>query len=120
MLPGLYRDFLAAHDQLYGHSAALPARIVNFRAAARTESSGELGGAAYVPSTAPALKGTRGILLAGHDLPVEARIYERHALAVGAEIAAPAIIEQADTTTLIEPGWRGRVSLDGTLLVDRA
>ena len=120
MLPQLYRDFLVAHDQLYGHGAALPARIVNLRAAARTDANGEIGGAAYVPSGAPALKGTRAIVLAGHDVPVEARIYERHALAVGTEIVAPAIVEQADTTTLIEPGWRGRVSADGTLIVDRA
>ena len=120
MLTQLYRDFLAAHDQLYGHGAALPARIVNLRAAARTASSAQLGGATYVPSGTPALKGTRAIVLAGHDAPVEASIFDRHALAVGAEIVAPAIVEQADTTTLIEPGWQGRVSADGTLLVGRA
>ncbi len=120
MLPQLYRDFLAAHDQLYGHGAALPARIVNLRAAARTAANAEIGGAAYVPSGAPALKGKRAIVLAGHDGTIEARIFDRHALVVGAEIAAPAVVEQADTTTLIEPGWRGRVSADGTLLVNRA
>ena len=119
MLPRLYREFLAAHDQLYGHGAALPARVVNFRAAARTAAGGAIGGAAYVPSAAPALKGMRSIVLAGHDAPVEARIFERHALAVGTVIDAPAIVEQADTTTLIEPGWRGCISADGTLLVDR-
>jgi N-methylhydantoinase A len=59
-------------------------------------------------------------VLAGHDGTIEARIFDRHALVVGAEIAAPAVVEQADTTTLIEPGWRGRVSADGTLLVNRA
>ena len=120
MLPRLYRDFLAAHDQLYGHGAALPARIVNLRAAARTQAHGAIGGAAYAPSGAPALKGTRAIVLAGHEQPVEARIYDRHALAVGMELVAPAIVEQADTTTLIEPGWRGRICADGTLLLGRA
>ena len=40
--------------------------------------------------------------------------------AVGAEIAGPAIVEQADTTTLVEPGWRARVDADGTLLLERA
>ena len=119
MLPRLYDDFLAAHDQLYGHGAALPARIVNLRAASRTESSGAIGGTAYVPSGAPALKGTRTIALSGHDASVEARIYERQALAVGTKIDGPAIVEQADTTTLIEPGWRGLVGDDGTLLIDR-
>ena len=27
----LYRDFLAAHDRIYGYSTASPARIVNLR-----------------------------------------------------------------------------------------
>ena len=48
---------------------------------------------------------------------VEAEIYDRGGLAPGAEIAGPAIVEQADTTVLIEPGWSGRVAQNGTLIL---
>jgi len=119
LLPTLYQDFLAAHDRLYGHGAALPARIVNLRSIARAEAGGDIGGATYTPNGQAAEKGTRRIILAGYDESAEARIFERNALAIGIEISGPAIVEQADTTTLIEPGWRGCVSNDGTLLIDR-
>jgi N-methylhydantoinase A len=32
-------------------------------------------------------------------------------------LRGPAIVEQADTTTLLEPGWRGTVAADGSLLL---
>jgi N-methylhydantoinase A/oxoprolinase/acetone carboxylase beta subunit len=118
-LANLYRDFLAAHDRLYGHGEALPARIVNLRSIARTPATNPMGANAYVPEPGNAAKGARPISLQEHDSPVTAAIFERNALAVGTEIAGPAVIEQADTTTLIEPGWRARVLPDGTLLIER-
>ena len=38
-------------------------------------------------------------------------------LIAGAEIAGPAIVEQIDTTMLIEAGWHGTVAPSGTLLL---
>ena len=38
-------------------------------------------------------------------------------MAIGTEIRGPAIVEQPDTTTLIEPGWRATVVADGTLVM---
>ena len=38
---------------------------------------------------------------------------------VGDEIEGPAIVEQLDTTTLIEPGWRASVEVSGNLLLTR-
>ena len=38
-------------------------------------------------------------------------------MAPGLEIRGPAIVEQADTTTLIEPGWRATVAAQGTLII---
>ena len=40
-------------------------------------------------------------------------------VAEGMTIEGPAIIEQADTTTVIEPGWQGQVIAGGTLLLTR-
>jgi len=36
-------------------------------------------------------------------------LYERERLDIGAAIVGPAIIEQFDATTVIPPGWNGRV-----------
>ncbi|MFC7539900.1 hypothetical protein ACFQU2_11185 [Siccirubricoccus deserti] len=37
--------------------------------------------------------------------PVPAAIWQRNAIRAGDRIPGPAIIEQVDTTTLVEPGW---------------
>jgi N-methylhydantoinase A len=46
---------------------------------------------------------------------VEAPVYRREHLPVGAELEGPAIVEQLDATTLIEPGDRVRVDALGNL-----
>ena len=63
-------------------------------------------------------KGTRQVYFGGawH----ETQIYDRLALPVGAVITGPAILEQPDTTVLIEPGLAGRVDAYGNTLIERA
>ena len=53
------------------------------------------------------------------ERPVHRRptIYDRAGDGGGLEIRGPAIVEQADTTTLVEPGWRATVVADGTLII---
>jgi N-methylhydantoinase A len=46
-----------------------------------------------------------------HDTP----IHRREHLPVGATLVGPAIVEQLDTTTVIEPGDRARVDALGNL-----
>jgi len=68
------------------------------------------------PETAPAAarpasiaaKGNRTLHMSGASA-VEAAVYERDRLGVGAVISGPAIVEQFDATTVIPPGWSGRV-----------
>jgi len=64
-----------------------------------------------------ARSGSRRIWVDGgwHD----AAIFARLDLPVGAEIAGPAILEQPDTTILIEPGLTGTVDAFGNLIVRR-
>jgi len=49
-----------------------------------------------------------------HETP----IYFRETLAPGMALTGPAIVEQADTTTVIEPGMHARVDAYGNLLVE--
>ena len=82
------------------------------------------------PDPQDALKETRDVHLRGEWQG--ARVYRRERLLAGMELPAPAIVEEMGSTTLIPPGWRGRVdsagniilvschlSLDGDLCVNR-
>ena len=105
----LYEDFLAAHDRVHGHATRNPARIVNLRAVHRA--GGEAGddGAPFAAEPGDPVKGRRRIRVAGHGQPLEATVLDRARMAPGMAFPGPAIVEQEDTTTLVEPGWRGRV-----------
>lgn len=68
-------------------------------------------------SVETAHKGQREVYIDGawHNTAV----YNRLALPVGAEIHGPAILEQPDTTVLIEPGLTGTVDRFGNTLIER-
>ena len=69
-------------------------------------------------SVEAAHKGSRQVHFA--DAWHRTDIYDRLALPVGTEIPGPAILEQPDTTVLIEPGLVGRVDDYGNTLIERA
>ena len=48
-----------------------------------------------------------------------ANVFDRLSLPVGAEITGPAILEQADATTFIDPGLVGRVDNFGNVIIER-
>jgi N-methylhydantoinase A len=50
---------------------------------------------------------------AWHDVPV----YQREMLPLGAVFAGPAVVQQVDATTIIEPGWTARVDEIGNLRI---
>jgi N-methylhydantoinase A/oxoprolinase/acetone carboxylase beta subunit len=51
---------------------------------------------------------------------IDATLYERDRLDIGAVVAGPAIVEQFDATTVIPPGWSGKVDGYGNLILARA
>ena len=65
-----------------------------------------------------ARKGTRRIYADGgwHD----ATLWDRLSLPVGARVAGPAILDQADTTIFVDPGLVGEVDSFGNLIIARA
>jgi N-methylhydantoinase A len=101
------------HAQIHGHAAReRPVELVSYRLRVRV----------MVPKFAPvqepapatprpieaAIKGRRRLHLPGKD-SVNAILYERDRLDIGAAVSGPAIIEQFDATTVLPPGWTGRV-----------
>jgi N-methylhydantoinase A len=118
MLHEVYEDFCVLHDQVYGHSTRSPARFVNLRVVQRAANDVTVPSAGSL-SLASASKGTRRILLQGSDDYVDAAVLDRNALVPGQAISGPAIVEQSDTTTLIEPGWRAEVADNEVLILRR-
>jgi N-methylhydantoinase A/oxoprolinase/acetone carboxylase beta subunit len=116
-LAALYRDFLAAHDRVYGYAAKAPARIVNLRAVHRVSVASPPFPAAAASHPAPPKKQRR--ILIDPTVGFEtASVYDRAALAPGQSLSGPAIVEQPDTTILIPAGWRCRVETGGILLLE--
>ena len=114
-----------AFEQAYRRSFSrllpgIPAKIVNLRTAAIGRRP-RFDLAALAPgddaSLALARRGTRPVWFDGgwHDTA----IYARLALPVGAEIAGPAILEQPDATTVVDPGLVARVDGFGNVIVER-
>ena len=116
-LDALYKEFLAVHDQVYGHSTESPARIVNLRAVHQSGGFDDIEDPELPNQSMIAKKGERSVLFAESTRPIATGVYDRAALAPLSIVVGPAIIEQSDTTVLIEPGWHARVAAGGNLLI---
>ena len=116
-LAQLRSDFYAAHNRVYGHSVEGAVKLVNLRAVHQAAADPVAAGAhdRYLPLPGDPVKGRRRILTAQSGDFVMATVYERNRLTPGTSFAGPAIVEQADTTTVVEPGWRADVDASGTL-----
>ena len=111
------------HAQIHGHAASdRPVEIVSYRVRLRVDVPKYepvlLGDAAETPAPKDAVKGTRHVYFAGDD-GVDATVYERDALPLGAAIEGPAIVEQFDSTIVLPPGWTGNVDGYRNLILSR-
>lgn len=110
------RDFFAAHDRIYGHSAEGQVQFVNLRSVHQAQASA-VADSVYEAEAGDPRKGARPILTEKSGGFVEAQVYERRRIKPGVTFYGPAIVEQADTTTVIEPGWRADVDGRGNLVL---
>jgi N-methylhydantoinase A len=121
---GAARDrFDERHAQIHGHAAKeRPVEIVSYRLRVRVAVPKYEPRSHTAPpaprSAAEAIKGRRRAAFNGTIM--EATIYERDRLDIGASIAGPAIVEQFDATTVIPSGWSGQVDGHRNLILARA
>jgi 5-oxoprolinase (ATP-hydrolysing) len=107
--------FHAEHQARYGFADPKRALIC---AAIETETvSGGGEPLAFPPeATAPGLPlAARPIFLHGEWRPTP--IFRRESLCAGQQLAGPALIVEAGSTTLLEPGWRAEMTPRGDLLL---
>jgi len=113
----LYDGFREAHSRIFGHAAKTPAQIVNLRAIHRCGGDRVVEDSSAIKQGADAKKGTRQIIVQGHEGGLKAAIYDRELIAPGVSIDGPAILEQSDTTTIVPPGWSVKVLEGGNILM---
>ena len=113
-------DFHRHHREIYGHSnPQATVELVNARltayglvpkpAAERHAAAGATREAALVERRAVWFEGR------AHDCPV----WDRDRLPEGVELEGPAIVEEFGATTVVPPGWRGRLDGHGNLRFER-
>lgn len=105
--------FREAHERAYGYAMNEAIEVVTLRATAT------------VPGSEPAVRhdgrgddivGTRNAHFPGVG-PRTATVFDRDRVAPGATVSGPAILEQAESTTVVPPAWSGDVLEDGTLVL---
>jgi N-methylhydantoinase A len=118
-LEDLWRRFEAAYELRYGHAARnLPVEVVSLRLAAHgIRPRANL--ATLRPSAngheAPA--GERPVSFKQTGGPVACPVWRRGALGPGMRLAGPAVIEEASSTTILEPGDELEVNDYGHLVI---
>jgi N-methylhydantoinase A len=106
--------FHDAHERAYGYRDAEPVELVTLRASATVERSVEH--TAYAPGDESGRR-SRDTWFDGEFRA--ASVLPRRGLAPGTSVDGPAVLEQRESTTVVPPGWNGRVEPDGTLLLQR-
>jgi N-methylhydantoinase A len=111
----LKRSFDSLHRALYGYSSSDPMEVVNISIRAVVPRSvGDLkanrGGKPSEPSVRLAWVGGR---------TRKVKVLQREALVSGANGVGPCIIEEYDSTLVVNPGWKWRTEDYGTRLTQR-
>jgi len=104
-----------AHERAYGHRLDAAVEAVTLRVTAT------------VPVEAPtvaregaadAARGSRTVTFPRTGAAA-ATVFDRDALAPDADVTGPAVLAGAESTTVVPPGWEGRVRRDGTVVLER-
>ena len=118
-LDATIQTFHREHDRLFGFSLDQPVEIVTVRATAR----GQLESAAMAPlsrglsSPGESMLGQRQVYFEDTGGFVSCGIYDRAKIAPGSTVDGPAILENIDSTVIIDPGWRARIDDYGNCIM---
>jgi N-methylhydantoinase A len=121
-IDGLVEDFLRRHEQEFGYSVPLELTSVEFVNARVTALGpapvGELVESTETGTAEEAFTGTRQVHFGEAGGWIDTAIYDRQRLKQGGHLIGPAIVEQADSTTVVPPGAEAGVDGYGNLVID--
>jgi N-methylhydantoinase A len=113
---GLAERFHADHERRHGYAMPdEPVDVVALRLTATVEV--ETPDLAEEPGSGAQPRDERDVCFGGDA--VTAPVYDRATLGAGDELAGPAIVELAEATCVVRPGWTGRVDDAGSLVLTR-
>lgn len=112
--------FEQVYEQLYGRRYAdMDVELINLRLVAQgpAPSTGlaEIDG---YRGDRVARKGVRAAFSGVHGKYLEHTVYDRSQLRAGETLSGPAIVEERESTTIIDAGGHARVDRHGTLVID--
>ncbi|WJR77276.1 hydantoinase/oxoprolinase family protein [Bradyrhizobium sp. NP1] len=113
----LARMFEAEHHKRYGVTVDVPVRLINLRlrASAAAPLTFDIDHPA-LPTKEGAPRTSRIVFDGeGYEVPV----WRREAMTAATVVAGPARIDQADTTTIVPPGWTARLDKLGNISIVR-
>jgi N-methylhydantoinase A len=114
----LRKAFLTEYRRIFGQVPPVgEIEIINIRVAVSAPVGRGALKVAGGKNSASALKGRRKAWLASRSTFTEMPVYDRYALAVGAGIKGPAIIEESSTTLIVPPKALATVDRSGNLSV---
>ncbi len=115
----LRADFARAHEKLYGFTMPDKALIVEAISAEVVGSTGtiEEHAASTATGVLPPPLETVTCHMAGSDHATP--VYDRDRMTPGSVVDGPAILKDANATTVVEPGWRAEVTLKNHLVMTR-
>ena len=117
----LRQTFEEEYARLYGR--AIPGQepeILSWTLTATAPFSDFVGKAeAVAPADAPAPNATRRIFDTGSSKAVEASVWRRDDLPIGSTISGPAIIEEAQTTTIVSPSFEASINGLGYIVLNK-
>ena len=104
--------FHAEHERVHGYRMDAAVELVNLRATARAERS--VAETRY-DADGDSRVDTRTVDVGGETH--EATVHDRLAAPVGTTIDGPAVLEEAESTTVVPPAWTATVRDTGSLVV---
>ena len=118
-LKATIQGFHQEHHRLFGFSLDQPVEFVTLRVTARghMESAGRAAYSRNLTGPSDALVTQREVFFEDAGGFVSCSIYRRDRLAPGSSIEGPAILENIDSTVLIEPGWKARIDEYGNCII---
>jgi len=115
-LRGLADRFHAEHERRYGYRMDdEPVELVNLRLVATVPGDKPRLREGPPPPTVPC--GRRRASFDGDWRELD--VVDRADLGAGSAVGGPAVVELAESTLLVRPGWRGTVDEAGALVLER-
>jgi N-methylhydantoinase A len=112
--------FAELYRAVYGMTIpGVAIEVVTWRISAYAPGPAVTLAATGTPGAAVEVKGTRPVRFQRGAPPVEAPVFDRRALPVGAVLDGPALLEERETTAVLRPGWRATVNDDGSVIATR-